>query len=885
MRWFWRTLWVGFSGLGLAPGLLAQSGIAVEGAPPPWLGGEVVPPVSGPILLDRAAAERALELGFPAEAATLWARAAATPGLVMEEGRRLRLAWAAALIEARRLPEARAVLAGVPAGAEARVRLREGLIALAEGDFVAARGILAKVVPGEVPGEERAWWHYAQGILADEAGEVAAASEAFNAAAAAAGSRLQRARFELADMQARLRRSAVTEAQVATLRQNVDRFQGRGVGYDFAKQYAVALGAMGRAGEAAAFLQSQLQTLPATETAIADDFRLLLGLLAGPGEAVGSNALGTLLRTGRDAGKQRMALQLLARVAGDELGRARLRRELGGLLVATGELAIEEDVRLTRAQLALVDNDYDAAESDARTVLERFPGSELRAAALGVLVGVDWERGRYRVAAANAAAAREALGPGRARAEFGVLWAEAFFRAGDFRSAVAAYEAALVEVPEGVAAGRLMYQQVGAEIAGGRLTEAGGRIDGWAEDARFDAVSRWQAEWNLARALQAAERGDEALARVDRLLAARQVAQAQAGREDALPGALEVQLAWLQARLALSGGQAQRALELVGALRGRLTGEGAGEWGESGEVASSLALLAAEANFALEAPEVALAGLRRLREEFPRSDAAVYSFIVEADAYGARNQLVEAQQLLTRLADDFPEHRYAPFALVEAAIYAERRGQEVFYQEAYNILERLVRRYPRSELLFQARLMKGDLLRQLNQFAAAQQTYEWLINNLGQHAGVWRAQLALADCHAAQAASDASHQESANAIYERLLDLPTAATPLRIEAGFKLGYALVRRGGEATERGRAVWWQVVTTFLVDRGPGADLGSRGRYWLSRVLLEVGVSWEQAGDPRRAQNAYRLLIASGLPGEALARSRLARAGGGTVVDGGE
>ena len=53
-----------------------------------------------------------------------------------------------------------------------------------------------------------------------------------------------------------------------------------------------------------------------------------------------------------------------------------------------------------------------------------------------------------------------------------------------------------------------MYQQVGAEIAGGRLTEAGERIDGWAEDARFDAVSRWQAEWNLARALQAAERGD-----------------------------------------------------------------------------------------------------------------------------------------------------------------------------------------------------------------------------------------------------------------------------------------------------------------------------------------------------------------------------------------
>lgn len=873
MRWLRRVAGWGALLTAVSGGLVAQESIegpSIDGQPAPLLAGQNLAAAPGPVILTRSAAERALELGFPAVAATLYGELAGSGQLKADEMEAMRLDWLTALIEAGKTEQAATVLAGSEAPEAPRMRLRRGLLALVTGDLAVAREISANLAEATLPGAEKAWAQYLKGALADQAGDEQEAAKAFAAAAAGAGSNLQRARFELADLQTRLQRGDVTTAQATALRQNVERYQGRGVGYDYAKQYAAVLSALRRSDEAVTFLQRQLQSLPAAEAQVRDDFNLLLGLIAGPADAVGRNALTNLLARGQDEGKQRVALQLLVRATGDANSRDRLRQSLARLIAEPTAHPIEEDLRLVRAQLALADNLYDVAEGDARVILERFPGSELRAAALGVLVGVDWERGRFRAAAANAAAARTDLPPGQTRAELGVLLAEAFFRAGDYRSAADGFAASLAEVPAGVPAGRLMYQQVLAEILAGRLDEAGRALDAMASDPRFDAVSRWQAEWNLARALQAANQVGEALARVDRLLAE--------PLNGSLPAELQVQLAWLQARLALTHSEPSRALTLIAALRPKLENA---EGGLRADVASSLALLEAEANFDLDRPEVALAGLRQLREAFPRSDAAVYSYIVEADAYVARNQLVEAQQLLTRLADDFPDHHYASFALFEAALNAERRGQEAFYREAYTLLERLVQRYPRSPLLFQARLKQGDLLRQLNEFALAQQTYEWLINNLGQHRDVLRAQLALADCHAAQAAADASHQESANAIYERLRDLPTAPTPLRIEAGFKLGYALWRRGGEAAERGRAVWWQLVSTFLVDRPPEAQLRDRGRYWMSRILLELGSSYEQGAALERAQDAYRLIVESGLPGTDIARSRLARFTGGAAA----
>jgi tetratricopeptide (TPR) repeat protein len=447
----------------------------------------------------------------------------------------------------------------------------------------------------------------------------------------------------------------------------------------------------------------------------------------------------------------------------------------------------------------------------------------------------------------------------------GVLVAEAWYRARDFPNAAAAYAAVLDAVPDGIAAGDLMFQRVMADIEAGRLEVAEAQLDAFTADPRFAVVSRWQTEWNLARALQVAGRTEAAFARVNRLLAA------APGESAALPAELQARMRWLQARLSLEAGQPEQTLDLVAALPDTVTGI-PDELRR--QVMSSSVLLQAEALFRLDRREEAVTLLQKLREDYPGSDAAIYSFVIEAEYHAQLGQTVEAQRLYTKLADDFPgDERYASYALYQAALQAERRGQDSNFIEANRLIEDLVRKYPASPLVFYARLKQGDLLRKLNQFPQAQQVYETLVNNHTDHADVVLAQLALAECHNAQSLNDTNHAERAISLFENLRDRVDAPVEVRVEAGFNLGYLLLRT--ERRDRAEAIWWRdVVTAFLLDERMAGQLGAKGRYWMTRTLLELGAIYEQQARFEQAQEAWSLILRSGLPGRALARDRLAR-----------
>jgi TolA-binding protein len=416
----------------------------------------------------------------------------------------------------------------------------------------------------------------------------------------------------------------------------------------------------------------------------------------------------------------------------------------------------------------------------------------------------------------------------------------------------------------------LLFQRVLSEINAGRL-DAAQRLLDEAGSTSVDAVSRWQAEWNLAKALQVDGQTAQALKRVTRLVSEPDTT--------ALSPDLFVRIAWLEARLAFETGSSAEAIRLVDALLTRLEAPATAALPGAlkADVAGTSVLLKAQALLASSktrpaAVQEGLELLKKLRADYPKTDAAVYSFVAEADYYSARYEIAEAQRLFTHLADTYPDSKIAPFALYEAALNAERRGQDSYYEDANRLIERLVTEYPQSELVFYARLKQGDLLRKLNQFGLAQEAYKWLVGHFPQHQDVLLAQLALADCHHAQAANDPTHWESATTIYERLQDLPTAPVDLRVEAGFKHGYALARRGN--TARAQATWMLVINTFLLDSARAAELGAKGRYWMARILLELGDLYEREARLEQARAVYELLLQQKLPGEALAQQRLAR-----------
>jgi cellulose synthase operon protein C len=845
-------------GLTLMPGARAQS----EPGTTPLMAGASSAVREGDTIATEGAARRAMEMGFSSVAVGLWRDLVATTSDVQERDARL-LSLVIAQIEADDLAGAQASLAELSNADTAPAQLRRGLIAAASDNFALANESLAGVQRDSLPESEIPWYHYLAGALADQRGDPAAAQENFSAAIAASTSSLQRARFELADLRSQWRESAPTEAQLGQLQQRMQSYAGEPVGFDAAKRYAAVLASLGREVEAVTFLQNQLLILPPGERVLRDDLRLLLGVIAGATEGLGRNALLRLLQEGESRSKQRIALRMLAQGSTTADTRDELSRQLDQLLGAGAQHPIEQDLILFRAQLA---TDADAATRDALALLERFPASDLRTAALGILVNAAWEDGRYRAAAGYAAQARRELveGDPAIRAELGVLQAEAFFRGGDFSSAADAYAASLDEPLAGVAAGDLVFQEILARVLDGQLEAAASRIDGLADDVRLDLQNRWQAEWNLARALQANGREAEAYARVNRVMAEHDQAAE-------LPPELAVRMAWLQARLALDAGEPERALELAPALLSQLS---AVEARLADEVASSVRLLEAEAHFALGQSEQALAVLQQLREAYPDADAAVYSFIEEAGAEAAQGQLVKAQQLLAELILKYPENRYAPYALYQSALLAESRREDAYLREAVTKVEQLVTDYPTSPLVFYARFKQGDLLRQMGQWEPARQVYELIIRDFPRHQDVWAAQMALADSLSAQAGTDSSLQDSASAIYERMRDVASAPIELRVEAGFKAGNALARRG--RWDRAAETWWQVVDEFLVQNENPERLGTRGRYWLARICAQLGEVMEQQANYAEARRAYQMVLQWGLPEQEWARAQLRRLG---------
>jgi cellulose synthase operon protein C len=824
----------------------------------------------GTHVADVLAARRAQEMGFPSAAIAVYRRLLSQPG---GDRAALVLGLATSLLEEGRTAEARDVLETYPGPRLSPWLLRVALAAAQERNFAAAKEALGPMHEEELSPAEMSWLRYLQGLVMEADGDHDRANYAFNEAAERAASSQARAGFLLKRDQSRLRSGApVTEEQLETARRNFEQYQGRKLGYGFARTYAVMLHHLNRKAEAIEVLQRQLAALPAEERTELDDTRLLLGLIAGAEGGAGRNALEQLLQRGVDVDKQRIALQLLAQASTRPPLRTAFRRLLGELINAPVAHPILEDVLLFRAQVSLAvaraDNTSDGyalAEDDARMLLQKFPGSPLKAHAFSVLTDAAWEQARYRTAADLAVKARAELPPGQERAALGVLIAEAWFRAQDFRSAADAYAAALSEPPAGIPRGSLIFQRVLAEIETGELERAATVLDQLSRDPSFDVVNRWRAEWNLARALQVQSKTTEAFERVTRLLSGSEGASA------ALPAELRARMAWLQVRLSEATGNAERTIQLIDALAGSLRGVGpeltkeiAG-WGE---------LLRASANFALGRDAAALEVLKKLRVDFPRSDAAVYSYFDEAEYYAKQDKTAEAQHLLTKLADDFPDNAYAPLALFKAALQAERRGQDTNLAEANGYIEDLVIKYPHSPLVFPARLKQGDLLRKLNQFPQAQRAYEELVNKYPHREDVVLAQLALAETHNAQSTNEPSHAESALVLFEHVRDRVDAPVDARVEAGFNIGLLHFRRN--ELSLAEEMWWRnVVHEFLLQPKQAAQLGPKGRYWVTRTLLELGMLYEQQGKLEQAKRSWLLILDSKLGyGESVARSRLAR-----------
>ena len=519
-----------------------------------------------------------------------------------------------------------------------------------------------------------------------------------------------------------------------------------------------------------------------------------------------------------------------------------------------------------RSQIALSLDDTEQAEKDAQELLDQFPG--LREIGnvyqLYAYAALMRKPPQYRAAADYLLQLRNRTEDSGRLAELNRLIGDCYYMKGDFADAVDFYRASLARASLGDMDGDLYLRLVTAELRANKIEEAVQSIDQADLSSGLPMMTRWQIEWNVAQALQANGEVERALKRVRLLL--------ESVGDGNVPAALDMRLRWLEARLSMLSGDVEGASKGLKGILTRINSfpDGMLDPDQKQLLISESLLLHAQMLLQSGDGEAGEQVLEQLRAEYRESGAAERSYLSQANHYAARGDLVRAQQTLLYLATEYKDSEFAPQALFESAVIGEQRGPE-FYLESVRALNALETEYPEDELVFQARLKQGDLLRLMNDFSGARIVYENLISSFPEHPQHYVAELSRADCMLALARQDDGRLSDVELLLAKLIDVPNLPADFQAEAAYKLSFVMQKRSADADAR--KVLTALVTNML-NTERAVRLNEAGRYWLSRGLLDLGELLESAGESAEARRVYRTVLAYNLPGQTLAQSRADR-----------
>ena len=473
---------------------------------------------------------------------------------------------------------------------------------------------------------------------------------------------------------------------------------------------------------------------------------------------------------------------------------------------------------------------------------------------------------QYRMAADYLNRLRSNLPDGPEKSRLSILVADSYYRNGDYENAADAYGAAFREKGNEAVRGSLLFQQVMSEIGAGNLEAAIGHLDDAAESGGFDSTEVWRAEWNLISKMKGESLIERAFARVRELLIRTETGE--------VAPELRLRLMWLEVQLSIEADRPEETPAMIARILTELAKAPIRAIGpqQREEIISHTLLLHGQALFAVGREEQGLKIFEELSSSYPTAESTKLSYLMEAGYLTSISKFAAAQQRLIALADDFPESKYAVIALWEAAEIAKVRNTK---REAGKILQELVKKHPEHELVFYARLKQGDLSRELDDFASAQSVYEDLISQFPEHPERFRAEISLADCFLAQSGINTTRLGDAEAILERLFDLPNIPIDLRAEAGLKWGFSLAKSGHDL--RAEEVYWVMINRLLKDPETADMLGARGRYWVARSVFELGELLEGEDRYEDARGVYALISQYGLPGRATAVANTERFSG--------
>ncbi len=859
-----------------------------------------------------ALAEESLASGLAGTAAELFTAALSDASLNAAERELAGLGLSAALIERMRLPEAKAALKFLqPTPARA---LREGLVAALENDLAEASRQAAVAAPDILAAHEKGWGWTLRWMLAESNGDTAGAAAARQSALQSAVSDQQRARMEALGGLALVRAGKVDERSLVALRELSESSRGTALSFAYSRNLALALSKLGRPQEAARALAA---AAPLTEENQAEA-DLLAGLILGPSSPEGRDRLRQAARN-RAAPQMRVtALRALVAAAAAETNpavAAGIANETHDFLMRSSpsgdgflcprDPAVVDAIHLTRAQLMLAAGNREKARQAAEDLLREAPASPLSREAVRALALASWGDGAYRLAATHLATLAEGAQSAR-RDVLRTVSADCLFLARDFNLAEKTYAAVQTETTAPDIAAGAFQQRVHCLLMQGDDPVLWKRSTEVIEDSArgrnpTSPESRWAAAWNLVDSVRRAGQPVEA----ERILNRLQPLLAGARTDFAL------RFEWQRALLALASRQRQQAAQVAERIAATLEAlppdAPADLKADLPGLRGQVALLRIRALTGAEGESLSVKSreeLNELRKRYAKKAAAASSYLFEGRELSRMGRHAEAQATFTALAEEFkdvPELReFSRLGLYEAAeqasLLSATEGQARL-RDAVELLERFAETAPAGPLTFHAALRRAEMLRALGDFDRALRVLEDLIREAPSDPSRPQAEMARADSLLGLAEFrrdsggniDRQRAARAAAAYERVAETWGKDSPeIRLEARHKQAFSLLERaqaeGGSDAKATRAEARSLLAAngVALRASPELAVSSAARVWISRSLLLLAETCEQAGDRKEAAAACRIIVdfnreAKGeglrLPGQALAESKLA------------
>jgi TolA-binding protein len=229
----------------------------------------------------------------------------------------------------------------------------------------------------------------------------------------------------------------------------------------------------------------------------------------------------------------------------------------------------------------------------------------------------------------------------------------------------------------------------------------------------------------------------------------------------------------------------------------------------------------------------------------------------------------EAEKNFIKFADQYKDHPLADDALLRAGLAASGRNEFV---RSIEYLTRMLKEYPNSKKIAEARFAQGDALRQLAKFSAAILIFDEIVNKYPDSELVNPAWLHKGDCQFSLGAEDVARYKEAIGSYRVVANSSTANMGLVLKAEYMIGRSLEKLGRAVEAFEEQYYPKVMIRFFQCREEGIWLNESAKNWFVKAAMNSADILEAKEDWRGVVNILDRVVKAGVYASDEARERI-------------